>query len=395
MDLKDLVKGILTGDIQKDTLSKQQLEDVIEAIELMKALTITPDQQKKNKEKAKADNNARAFRDAKIDVPKGGPPGEEPSAIGAHRKPNLTVVKGDDCLVKSEETISWSSGGQWSLEKAIKPGPPLDYGKMLPEQNPVSNPAAAAAAKTKRYADIEANAPTMDYKGNRAKMPSYEVGAAEKAKTARAKAVKESQETALETFQRRGQTPTAAPKAPAATPAAPGTLTPTNKSLTKNEMMGYSGSSSMTMSEKEPHHDDPKHEKKEKKKAQDIKESAEEILSLHKAVDGRRKYRGPFQDEKIKEPLTDKEKSGITTRLKEVRAENKEGKASAPRKPGTEPPPNDPENDKGHYLMNPSYDKGVKTTPERRAITRAANLKALDDKKRKAAPKPKDIKDWF
>ena len=37
MNLSDLVKGILTGNIQKDTLSKQQLEDVIGAIELMKA----------------------------------------------------------------------------------------------------------------------------------------------------------------------------------------------------------------------------------------------------------------------------------------------------------------------------------------------------------------------
>lgn len=291
MNLSDLVKGILTGNIQKGTLSKQQLEDVIDAIALMKA-ALSPEQQKKNREKAIAESNERAFRAAKITKPK---KSEEP------KKPNhLVVIKDEGCLAKSEENVSWSSNGQWSLEKAIKPGPTLDYGKMSPEQNPVSNPAAAKEAKAQRYAEIEANAPTLDYRNNRAATPKYYEGAAQKAQAAKAKAIKESQETAVETFQRRGQAKKpAAPVAPAA-PAA-GTLKPTMKSeganiekeptpeerrkmTAKSDAVRYGSKAEeamMAMSEKEPHTDDPKHEQKEKNKAKKIKDEAQELIDMH------------------------------------------------------------------------------------------------------------------
>jgi hypothetical protein len=56
----------------------------------------------------------------------------------------------------------------------------------------------------------------------------------------------------------------------------------------KNDMLGYgpagSPESAMTMSEKEPHDDDPKHEAKEKEKAKKIKDKAQELLDMHKDI---------------------------------------------------------------------------------------------------------------
>jgi hypothetical protein len=46
------------------------------------------------------------------------------------------------------EMLKYNAGGQWSIEKAIKPGPTLDYSKMNPKPN---------------YAEIESKAPTIDY----------------------------------------------------------------------------------------------------------------------------------------------------------------------------------------------------------------------------------------
>lgn len=43
------------------------------------------------------------------------------------------------------------------------------------------------------------------------------------------------------------------------------------------------GDAQMTMSEKEPHKDDPKHEAKEKVKAKKIKAEAQDLLDMHKA----------------------------------------------------------------------------------------------------------------
>jgi hypothetical protein len=143
----------------------------------------------------------------------------------------------------SSQDFNISNNGQWSLEKAIKPGPTLDYGKIAPEQNPISNPAAAKEAKTARLATQEANAPSINYGGNRMATPKVNAGLADKAKAVRAKIEAESKETALETIQRKQK---------------------------------------MNKEEGEPH-DDPNHEKKEKQKAAKIKEEAEGILDLHKA----------------------------------------------------------------------------------------------------------------
>lgn len=50
-----------------------------------------------------------------------------------------------------------------------------------------------------------------------------------------------------------------------------------------NESYGTSPNGSLSMSEKEPHKDDPEHEKKEQEKAKDIKSKAQDILDMHKA----------------------------------------------------------------------------------------------------------------
>jgi hypothetical protein len=315
-EIGKLIKGILTGDIATSSLSKEQFEAVHAAMQLMKAKMLSPEQQKANREKTRKENNDRAFREARISKPAP----KEPAAAEPAKKPShLTVIKAD-LEKKTQEIVDCAPNGQWKLtnpdhikdaekkklHKAIKPGPALDYGKMNPEANPISNPQAAKEAKAQRYADIEAKASTMDYQNNPATKPKYYTGAAEKAKAIRAKLEAESKETALDTFKRRGQMKDAPksidPSKPVA-PAAPGTLKPTKKSedgvlvdeepsssdktkmVAKDESMGYgvaANTAPMQMSEKEPHMEDPKHEEKEKKKAKKIKEEAEEILDLHK-----------------------------------------------------------------------------------------------------------------
>jgi hypothetical protein len=145
----------------------------------------------------------------------------------------------------SSKDFSISHNGQWSLEKAIKPGPTLNYGKIAPEQNPISNPIAAKEAR----ATQEANASTVDYSANnKAPIPKSYEGVAEKVKAMKAKIESENKESAIQTLARRQK---------------------------------------MNKDESEPHKDDPNHEKKEKQKALKIKEEAESILDMHKAEGSR------------------------------------------------------------------------------------------------------------
>lgn len=147
-----------------------------------------------------------------------------------------------------------SSGGfmhknneQWSLDKAIKPGPALNYATI--------NPKPDRAAQ-------EAAAPTINY-SNRVAAPTY-TGAADRAAAVRAKLDAEAKEPALDTIARRQKV---------------------NKTTNESYQSGTNTSGAgddMAMSEKEPHKDDPHHEAKEKKAASKIKNEAEEILDMHK-----------------------------------------------------------------------------------------------------------------
>ena len=150
------------------------------------------------------------------------------------------------------------------LTKAIKPGPALNYGKINPAANPLSNPAAAHDAKVANYNQIEAKAPTINYNENRMSKPTWS-GAAGKAKTVQAKLDAESKETGLQTIQRR---------AAAATKKSDGNV---GDETMKNDSMG----GGFAMSEKEPH-DDPKHEHKEVAIGKKVKEEAQDLINMHK-----------------------------------------------------------------------------------------------------------------
>lgn len=180
---------------------------------------------------------------------------------------------------------AWTNDAQWSLNKAIKPGPTLDYSQFN---------------KKPDYADIEAKAPTINYSKSPGVKPAWS-GATDKAKETRARIDAEAHETAAETIARRqGKKPVAKNEGTNldAPPADKGRMT------AKNEMMGYgptgSPENAMAMSEHEvekgsgpgigaapmmmSENDEgsPEHEAKEKEKAKKIKDDAEYILDMHK-----------------------------------------------------------------------------------------------------------------
>jgi hypothetical protein len=161
---------------------------------------------------------------------------------------------------KLPEKVAMSDRGQWSIKKAepIKPPTPtkgvqesrtLDYGKINPMDNPLSNPKAVKEAKAKHYADVDAKAGVLDYQNMKAP-PKY-TGAAERTQAVRDKIGAEGKETAAETIARRqkmkkdegilvDKEPSVADK---------------SKMTAKNETMGYGAVNQpapMTMSEKEP-----------------------------------------------------------------------------------------------------------------------------------------------
>jgi hypothetical protein len=168
---------------------------------------------------------------------------------GRYGKPNPDV--------DVKEVLKTDKNGQWSLDKAIKPGPTLDYSKFNEKPD---------------YKEIEAKAPTIDYQNNSAtKKPTW-TGAADQAKAVRTKIDAESKETAAETIARRqkirkGEGANSEPELDAGKQ---------KRMVAKDEMMDQ------VMQSEEPHKDDPQHEEKEKKKAKKIKEQAESLLDMHK-----------------------------------------------------------------------------------------------------------------
>jgi len=153
---------------------------------------------------------------------------------------------------KTQEIVDYSSNGQWNITKAVKEGPSLNYGKTpkAPKQ-----PATLDYSKTPKAPKQPA---TLDY-SKTPKAPKY-MDAVERIAEQKAKLPPpEASETAAQTIARR-------------------------QKMNKNDIVGGSSDASlMTMSEKEPHDDDRKHEEKEKAKATSIKEKAQEILDMHKA----------------------------------------------------------------------------------------------------------------
>lgn len=197
---------------------------------------------------------------------------------------------------------SWPDA-QWSLEKAIKPGPTLDYSKI--------NPKVDRAAQ-------EAAAPVIDYSNNAITQPKRYAGAKEHAEAVRAKLDAETKEPALDTISRRqkmnkqdgmaalagsvknafgggGGSAAATPPPPAPTPSSSSGSLGSNIAGSVGRAMGKGDgvlvdkepspadkSKMMVKDESEPHKDDPEHEAKEKKKAKKIKKEAESLLDMHK-----------------------------------------------------------------------------------------------------------------
>ncbi len=235
-ELKDLVKGVLTGEVKMDSLSKQEFADVEEAVRLVKAKASKvkveknehcgPEMMKYNSrgqwsmekmeplskppvsEAQRKAMHAAAKGKSNLDIPKSvgkdfaesDPGGKLPEKKMEKEEKVVTRVKTqmDSDIYRSRDKHnpdmespknlkkSWP-GAQWSLEKAIKPGPALDYAKMNPKPN---------------YAEIEAKAPVMTYDKNPMKAPKY-TGAKERAEATRAKLEAESKETAMDTISRR------------------------------------------------------------------------------------------------------------------------------------------------------------------------------------------------
>lgn len=168
--------------------------------------------------------------------------------------------------VDVKEVMKTDSQGQWKIEKAIKPGPTIDYSQFN---------------KKPDYAEIEAKAPTIDYGKTRMDKPKWS-GAADKAAAVRTKINAEANESAAETIARRQNKGMV--KGDGVNNEPELTAGQQKRMVVKNEMMGYgqeAGGAANVMQSEEPHKDDPQHEAKEKKKAKKIKAEAEDLLDMH------------------------------------------------------------------------------------------------------------------
>ena len=104
-------------------------------------------------------------------------------------------------VTKSEDTLTFHKNGQWNMEKVAKPGPPLNYSKINPTDNPVSSPASTKEAKAAHYATQEANAKTW-VKGSATVAPGWK-GSSKRTQDVRTKIDTEAKEPAIDTIKRR------------------------------------------------------------------------------------------------------------------------------------------------------------------------------------------------
>lgn len=147
----------------------------------------------------------------------------------------------------AKECCKVDGNGQWKIEKAIKPGPTLDYSKI----NPKPDPAAEANAPTIDYGKLEKPKAVWEQKTT----PSASKEAWIKANSAK-----------------RERTMSAEKK---------GIKLDKNEGALLEEEPTSSQKARMVVKAEEPHKDDSKHEEKEKKKAKSIRDKAQEILDLH------------------------------------------------------------------------------------------------------------------
>ena len=252
-DIKSLVKSILTGEIKAESLSIEQFNEVNAVISLIKNRIYKNEILEKPpvSEAQRKAMHAAASGKSNIGIPQ---------SVGK----DFTDEDKGGKLPKKILSKAWAPNAQWSLEKAIKPGPTLNYGKINPGSNPISNP-ESNEVKAGKAAAKDAAAPTIDYGNKPTAKPTY-TGAADRAKQVRAQIDTQINEPALDTIARKQKM---------------------NKDEGTNVEKEPSASEIGRMtakSEAEPH-DDPEHEKKEKEKAKKIKNEAEDILDMHKKDD--------------------------------------------------------------------------------------------------------------
>lgn len=165
------------------------------------------------------------------------------------------------------ETYKTDSNGQWKIEKSFDSKSYLSAAAAGKKQNTIDY--SKDVNPKPDYASIEANAPTLDY----SKMTSPKPKSSPQSK----------KDVWLKVNAERQKKNTGMAKDEGV--LLDKDVKNKDRMVVKNDMLGYgpSGSpeSSMTMSEKEPHSDDPKHEAKEKEKAKKIKDKAQELLDMH------------------------------------------------------------------------------------------------------------------
>ena len=196
-EIKDYIVAILTKSKSIDDVPIEHVHEIQEVLEyLQKAKFISPDQQKKNKAKAKIDGNDRAFYDARI---KGKPSigaKNDQAIIDAQpeekKKENpFSIVKMEDAgagagadagVVKYDEVVKIDDMGQWKIEKAVKPGATLNYAEMNKPKNTEKTPANTLNYKEmNKPKGIDKPQNTLDYK----KMSSTVVGDEQAAREAK------------------------------------------------------------------------------------------------------------------------------------------------------------------------------------------------------------------
>jgi hypothetical protein len=162
--IKEIVVGLLTKSIDLTNVSDEDLSKANEILEymlenkedeLIKGKFISPEQQKKNRAKAKDAANERAFDESGIMSPKEQKlyelPEDNQSAKERGEAKGIKVVKeeaaksgdnaganvGVDAGVIKQEFVKFDAQGQWSIQKAEEEGPTLNYREMnKPKENP-------------------------------------------------------------------------------------------------------------------------------------------------------------------------------------------------------------------------------------------------------------------
>jgi hypothetical protein len=187
--------------------------------------------------------------------------------------------------ISKEEVFKFDSNGQWKMEKAgsidyakmnaPKPkmeSPSIDYAKMNSVQKKPEGPAMDYSQPKPDYKSIEEKAPSIDYK--QMNDPANQKAAWKQKSTPATQ-----KEAWMKVNRQRNEMAARGLKKNEGV-LLDEEVKDKSRMIAKDDMLAAAGS--LAQSEKEPHHDDPQHEAKEKKKAKKIKAEAQKLLDMHK-----------------------------------------------------------------------------------------------------------------